>query len=111
VYHFFKFNAKLYVFEESTAYVAPQGPDNIIEKAVKLLQIEYIDSLKLDIENLHQQNERKSREILKMEEKDKTSLAIIENTDRKTKNYRKPGRKYQRLRGNHCKQQYSNRII
>jgi len=63
---------------ESTAYVAPQGPDNIIEKAVKLLQIEYIDSMKLDIENLHQQNERKSEEILKMKQKDRTSTAIIE---------------------------------
>merc|ERR1712179_49615 len=61
-----------------TAYVAPQGPHNIIEEAVKLLQIEYIDSMKLEIENLQQENERQSREILRMEEKDKTSLAIIE---------------------------------
>jgi len=40
---------------ESTAYVLPQGPDNIIEEAVKVLQIEYIDRMKLDIENLHLQ--------------------------------------------------------
>ena len=75
---FSKFNVKPYIFEESTAYVAPQEPDNIIEKAVKLLQIEYIDSLKLDIENLHKQNERKSQEILKMEQRDKTRDAILE---------------------------------
>ena len=54
-----KFNVKIYIFEESTAYVAPQGPDNIIEEAVKLLQIQYIDSMKLEIENLQQENERK----------------------------------------------------
>ena len=34
--------------------------------------------MKLDIENLHLQNERKSQEILKMEQKDRTSLALLE---------------------------------
>jgi len=63
---------------ESTAYVLPQGPDNIIEEAVKVLQIEYIDRMKLEIDNLHLQNEKKSQEILKMEQKDRTSSALIE---------------------------------
>ena len=54
------------------------GPDNRIEEAVKLLQIEYIDNMKSEIENIQQQNERKSKEIQTMKEKDERSLAIIE---------------------------------
>merc|ERR1711862_970211 len=63
---------------ESTAYVTSLGPDNRIEEAVKLLQIEYIDSMKSEIENIQQQNERRSQEIQTMKEKDERSLAIIE---------------------------------
>merc|ERR1711874_160281 len=66
---------------ESSAYVAPLGPnngENPIEEAIKLLQLGDIKNLKKEVDILQQENEMKDKEIILLEEKYKNSLQTIE---------------------------------